>query len=1072
MSRPQPPKPRPGGRSLRKTAAAPDAPTAALVFRGTVALVRLSPPIPIASVRYDGVRLPDDRWRVAADGEVQIDCPSSAFDAITHRLQLASNLPGVVPLELSFRSDYRGAIEVADDQRIAGWLVDALRPGSMLAMDVACGDTMLRVHNTAKRPRLSVADAPAAAGGFDITLPPRPADTRPQWVTITIDGTNHQPFGPILRGNTLPAVVASAAIAAGRLGRSPEARLFGTVMLPILTEAWQQSALPSAIQLTGTQFLPRPHAPEIDVIVPVYRGAAETMACLASLLDGSSRIPHRIVVIDDCSPEPALSAALRDLAEAKRIHLLRNDSNLGFVASANRGMALSSTADVLLLNADTLAPPLLLDRLYRAAYADAAIATVTPLSNNATIVSLPTPPGDPADPWDLPYQEIDELCRVANAGVVRDIPSAHGFCMFIKRAAIDDIGMFDAAAFGTGYGEENDFSLRALLRGWRNVCAADIYVRHAGQVSFSTTAARDAQLAANLLTVQTRYPFYEALVADFLHTDPLHGARNAVQKAIWRQHERIAVFVTLQLDGGAARHSIDMMARLSDEGWLVLALVSERDADSGARLLLRRADRNEALRYPTMSAPEAALADILDLAPRFLHVQHVIDLPDGVAEFVRASGIPYAVTLHDFFYACPKVTLLDAGASYCGMPPATKCTLCVRQGPIHPQIHPDLANYAERGEIWRGKWEGLLRDAAQVIAPSHDTAARYAQLFPGLAVTVRPHFAPRDLRVPSPTSRRDGHTLRVALPGAIGPQKGVLKLIELARHCSRWDDDIEFVVVGHSDRDEELKRYSNVSLRGPYAPADAITALVESECRVALLLNVFPETFSYTLSESLQAGLTPVAYDFGAVGERMRALGVGVTVPPGAAPMDIVTAIRAAAQMRPHVAVDLLYAPYRELMSDYYAAPLTDLIAAAPPPDLPRILGRVRGLGDDGWCDSVVSWHLWSPRPLQRLAFDFWVPAEGQFQVVDIACNGTTVMRQPIEEGDVRRIVCQLAHCESRLLQIICTFDFLFPLQPPDVRSCSAMLSALHVHDGTGWLAVELLPAQTPTAATHVEAVA
>ena len=223
---------------------------------------------------------------------------------------------------------------------------------------------------------------------FDIVLPPRPADAIPDLVTITIDGTNHQPFGPILRGTTLPAAVAGAAAAARKLGRSPAARLFGTVLLPMLARSWSDAALPSAIRLAGTQFLPRPNAPEIDVVVPVYRGQTETLACLASVLESGNRIRHRIVVVDDCSPEPALSAALGTLADAGRIHLLRNDTNLGFAASANRGMALSGTADVLLLNADTIAPPGFLDRLYRAAYGDPTIATVTPLSNNATAYSL------------------------------------------------------------------------------------------------------------------------------------------------------------------------------------------------------------------------------------------------------------------------------------------------------------------------------------------------------------------------------------------------------------------------------------------------------------------------------------------------------------------------------------------------------------------------------------------------------------------------------------------------------------------------------------------------------------
>jgi GT2 family glycosyltransferase/glycosyltransferase involved in cell wall biosynthesis len=1059
MSRLQSLKPRPRGGSGRKGAspAAAATPRATLSFRGTVALCTFTPPMAPAGVRYDGVPLPADRWRITDDGVVEITCPPTAFDTAPHRLQLDWAMPGPASLELPFRSQYHAGIESADDVCIRGWIYDTLRPTSQIALDVASGGNLWQVRNSLARPELQAKMPGLLGGGFEIALPPRPADSAPELLTITVAGTLHQPFGPILRGATLPAAVAVAAAAGRGLGRSPAARLFGTALLPALLQAVAAQARPNVVQLKGTQFLPRPDAPEIDVIVPVYRGAAETLACLQSIFDGNNRVRHRVVVIDDCSPEPALSAALRELADAGRIHLLRNEANLGFVASVNRGMAQSDSADVLLLNADTILPAGGLDRLYRAACSDTAIATVTPLSNNATAYSLPAPPGDPADPWGLRTDEIDAICCEVNAAVVRDIPTAHGFCMFIRRAALDDVGLFDAASFGTGYGEENDFSLRALLRGWRNVCAADVYVRHVGTVSFTASAVRDAQLAANLRVVQARYPFYAALIADFLRTDPLHDVRNNVQKAIWRRHARITVFITLALDGGAARHGRDMMARLTGEGWLVLALTTESDDEGARRLVLRRADRAEALRYPAAAPLEEALADILDLAPRFLHVQHLIDLPDGIAEFVRDCGIPYAVTLHDFFYACPKVTLLDAGSAYCGMPPASRCTHCVRQGPIHPQIHPSLAAYSERGEIWRGKWDGLLREATQVIAPSHDTAARYAQLFPGLGVSVRPHFAPPDLRPPPRILPRapDPH-LQVALPGAIGPQKGIHGLIELARHCSRWHEDIRFVIVGYSDREEELRRYDNIQERGGYRPEDAVATLAASGCRVALLLSVFPETFSYTLSEILQAGLVPVAYDFGAVGERMRALGVGVTVPPGASPEQLVAAIRQAAAMRVTVPPAALYGQYATLMGDYYAAALCDLAEAAPPPDLPCILGAPRGLHDDGWCDGVLTLRLWSARRIERIALDLWVPPEGRFQVVEITCDGAKLLRRFIDEGDGRRIVCPLPDSERRLREITCTFDFTFRLQPPDIRACAAMLSAVQVNDGGGWLAVEL----------------
>jgi GT2 family glycosyltransferase len=1045
----------------RAKAAAPPAPAPAptIAFEGTTALIRLGPGAAVVRVLYDGHPLGAEDWRVAADGALSVACPPIAFDARPHTLEIVC--AAGAPIVLPFRSDYRGAIETVSDATIEGWILDLLRPASALTLSVRCGEApAFSVRNTLDREGAMEVPAGGAGSGFAISLPPRARAGAPEFVTITVEGSRHQPFGPILRGTTALAATEIAGAAARTLGREAGGLLFGTRLLPALLRGLADSEDETAVVLRGTQAGPRPMPPQVDVIVPVYRGRAETIACVQSLLDAGEEVAHRIVVIDDCSPEPELSAALRALAEVGRIHYLRNEANAGFVASVNRGMALGHDADVLLLNADTVVPPGFLTRLYRAAYSDPTIATATPLSNNATIFSLPAPPGSEAAPWGLATEAMDRLCQEANGGVVVDVPTAHGFCMFVKRAALDDVGLFDAEQFGTGYGEENDFSLRAAARGWRHVCAADVFVTHHGAVSFR--GARAERLAQNLRRVQALHPHYEAAVADFLRTDPLHAARNAVQKALWRRHERICLMVTLALAGGAVRHAEDLAARLTEEGWLVLQL---RAAAEGPGVTVRGADAAEALHYPAGAPLAEALADILDLAPRFIHVQHLIDLPAEVGDFVRDCGIPYAVTLHDFFYACPRVTMLDAGGAYCGAPPVARCAACLRQGPIHAEVHPSLAAFAETGEAWRARWRELLREAAQIIAPSQDTADRYAALFPGLAVTVRPHFAPpAPPPAPRATAAAPNGALRVALPGALGPQKGARAFVELARHCSRWHLDIGFIVLGHSDREAELARYDNVSLAGGYAPARAVATLAASACRVALLLSIFPETFSYTLSESLAAGLVPVAYDFGAIGERMRALGVGVPVPLGAPAEEIVAAIRKAAAMPPPPPRLPLYGEYRRLLEDYYVPALADLVEAIPPPEHPRLLNRPEGLHGDRWCEGVLVLHLWSAQPATRLALRFWLPPAGRLQAVEITAEGVRLARAFLTAGETTRIVCTLPDPGARRITLRCRFDFVFRLEPPDIRACAAMFAGLEVAGERGWRAVELPEAAGPSA--------
>jgi GT2 family glycosyltransferase len=112
-----------------------------------------------------------------------------------------------------------------------------------------------------------------------------------------------------------------------------------------------------------------PSPAPVDVIVPVYRGLGDTRCCIESVLSSPVRTAFRLVLINDCSPEPEVSAYLRTLpTRDARVLLLENEQNLGFVGTVNRGMALDGARDVLLLNSDAEVANDWLDRIRAAAY--------------------------------------------------------------------------------------------------------------------------------------------------------------------------------------------------------------------------------------------------------------------------------------------------------------------------------------------------------------------------------------------------------------------------------------------------------------------------------------------------------------------------------------------------------------------------------------------------------------------------------------------------------------------------------------------------------------------------------
>ena len=127
----------------------------------------------------------------------------------------------------------------------------------------------------------------------------------------------------------------------------------------------------------------------IDVVVPVYNAPDDVRACVESVL-AHLRPDVRLVLIDDASPDPRIAQYFGELE--RRAHpqvvLLRNERNLGFTGTANRGMQLSR-ADVVLLNSDTIVTAGWLDALMHCAATDPRIGTITPFSNNAEICSFP-----------------------------------------------------------------------------------------------------------------------------------------------------------------------------------------------------------------------------------------------------------------------------------------------------------------------------------------------------------------------------------------------------------------------------------------------------------------------------------------------------------------------------------------------------------------------------------------------------------------------------------------------------------------------------------------------------------
>ncbi|HEY2321451.1 MAG TPA: glycosyltransferase family 2 protein, partial [Thermoanaerobaculia bacterium] len=197
----------------------------------------------------------------------------------------------------------------------------------------------------------------------------------------------------------------------------------------------------------------------VDVIIPVY-GAPEPLAeCLASVSAHTDLARHNVRIVVDGPQDDAVEAVLA----RHSFPLLRNERRLGFTRSANRGMR-SSAGDVVLLNSDAVVTAGWIEKLIEAAYADGDTGTVTPLSNDATLCSVPRGFERNLIPSGYDVDSFGALVERVSQRAYPTIPTGVGFCLYIRRALLDDVGYFDEEQFAGGYGEENDFGMRALAR--------------------------------------------------------------------------------------------------------------------------------------------------------------------------------------------------------------------------------------------------------------------------------------------------------------------------------------------------------------------------------------------------------------------------------------------------------------------------------------------------------------------------------------------------------------------------------------------------------------------------------
>ena len=615
----------------------------------------------------------------------------------------------------------------------------------------------------------------------------------------------------------------------------------------------------------------------ISIIVPVYNAIEEVVDCLDSVIENTPLGKNvKLLVINDASPDESVYARLEKYKNLVGVKVIHNKKNIGYTNNVNYGINLSGKDDIVLLNSDTIVSKNWLRQMSIAAYQNDDIGTVTAVSNGAGAFSVPK------SGWnDMPvHLSISHVARLVSSSIDSTFvttPTGNGFCLFIKRELLDEIGVFDKTKFPRGYGEENDFCMRAVAKGWVNIVDLKTFVYHKRSASFK--GEKDVLIEQGISQVKKDHPYYSGAIKSIGRSATFSKARSLIEDKINKtsQSEPIVkpkiLFVISTRTGGTPKTNYDLMRSLKDiYDCYVLAcnskLIEIMRADDKDYKVIEKIHLKDPVNFSTHRSfeYEQTVRNIIykyniDL----LHIRHIAWHSLKLPQIAKDMGISVIKSFHDFYAVCPSVNLVNENGEL--------FIDGLDHGVNNPLWHDETVTPMTPSMLtaWKQRMTEALSYCDQFITTCESAKEIILNNLPGLKhipFTVIPHG--RDFNsYTEPKKSIPENIINVLVPGNITLTKGK-ELIKEIKALDK-DNNINFHILGTCDKD----LLDVVTYHGKYHRDDFSNKVKMINPDISAIFSIWPETYCHTLTESWASGLPVIGLSYGAVEKRITQHGAG-----------------------------------------------------------------------------------------------------------------------------------------------------------------------------------------------------